>query len=314
MAKRKKKFDSTGSMPRPVVAGSSPQSTTVRYPGSGPYGNQIQQGLVKYRQQFPFQPFKPYQPPPLPSGSYDPALDAQVGAAGRGIGDLERDTARDDLRDRVDYGEGRDQINQGRDRGLADLDRQFGRGTEDLDWQSSMLQRSYSQLANRQSQQINAAGLSGGAALQAAAKRAANMAVDQRPIDTARQRLTEDTSLSRSRLEQDTAWQLGQLAKDFAPPGEGGPLGGRRFQDRADALARAQRENVQFGIDVEALKAFQAGQSGYEAPGRGEPGGMPRNEFSGDELGIGPHRRIRRGGFVHYVRPDGSVIKRKRVK
>jgi hypothetical protein len=242
-----------------------------------------------------FKPFKPYQAPPLPSGSYDPALDAQLGAANRGLGDTQADYATQAQRNQIDYGLQQDQINLGKTRGLQDLTTGFNRGNQDLDRSVMLLQRSYSQLQNRQAQDAAAAGVHGGAALQAAAKRAENMAIDRQPLDTQRARLGEDYATGTSRLNEDTSSQLGQLGIGYQ----------RSTDDASTALARAQREGGQFGIDTQAQKAFQAAQSGYEAPAG------PKNEFVGPKGN--PYRIVRRGGVDYYVRPDGSVAKKRKA-
>lgn len=213
-----------------------------------------------------FLPFQPYKPPPVPSGSYDPTLDAQLGQSQRGLGDLKQDTESLNTRDTVDYGTQLGNLNQ----------------------QITQLHTDYEQLGGRQQESANQAGvISGGAMLQAAQKRAANEAHDRVPLDQAKQ----------------------QLAIDYAPPSAGSPLGGRRFQDRTTALTRAQREGAQFGIDVNSEKQFQASQVGYVPPGRGEPGGMPRNETVN---GQGVHTRtIRSGGHVYVVDQTGRVIRRR---
>jgi hypothetical protein len=137
-----------------------------------------------------------------------------------------------------------------------------------------VLQRGYQTLASQQRQQFQAHGLAyGGASLQAAAKRQANEAFEQQPLDVARARLGEDTGL-----------QLGRLALDMAPPDASNPLGGRRFQDRTTQLTRAKREDASFGLDIGAEKVFQATQSGWvpptpprEFPAGGNP--VPRRRF-----------------------------------
>lgn len=185
--------------------------------------------------------------PPLPAGSYDPALDAQRRAATRGLGDVRQDISTGNVRDTVDYGLGREDIL--RDQRIAQ---------EDYDRNRAMLQQSFQSLANRQRQQAAAAGvLSGGIALEAARKRAAAQAQQQQVLDVGKQRFDENISTA-----------LGRLALELAPPGEGGPLGGRRFQDRATQLTRAEREDSEFGIDIEAQKQFSAAQSGYVPPRR----------------------------------------------
>lgn len=227
----------------------------------------------------------------MPTGSYDPTLDAQLGQSQRGLGDLRQDTETANTRDTVDYGFQQDTLKQQRDRQFADLDRQV-----------QALQRGYSRLGGRQTESVNAAGLlRGGAMLQAAAKRQANEVIDRQPIETARARVAEDTDQA-----------LQRLALDYAPPSADNPLGGRRFQDRTTALTRGEREGAQFGIDVNNQKLYQASQVGYVAPGRGDPGGIPRNERV---TATGVHTRTQRvGGTVYTFDQHGNVIKRRPAK
>jgi hypothetical protein len=211
-------------------------------------------------------PHKWVQPPP-PTGSFDPALDAQRRAAGRGLRDTIADTDTANTRDTVDYGLGRDDIFRAQARGLADLTTGRDRGISDVDRGLSVLQRGYQTLAGQQRQQFQAHGLAyGGASLQAAAKRYANRAFDQQPLEVARARIGEDFTRQSGRLEEDTGLQLGKLALDLAPPDASNPLGGRRFQDRTTALTRARREDTNFGLDIGAEKMFQATQSGWVPP------------------------------------------------
>lgn len=264
----------------------------------------------------------PEQPPP---GWYDPGLDAQAAAANRGVLDLGQDVQTGNLRDTVDYGLGRDSILRGQTRGLEDLGSQrsqldtgygrnvadvnqgFDRGSQDLgtartraeqDYQRNVgeLTRRYGQLGTSQRQQQGRAGvMRGGAMLQAAAKRDANQAYDQQPLDTGYQRfgqdnaqslsrLTEnrDTSLGRlgqdhqtgigmldratGRLNEDTSLGLGDLALKMAPPDASNPFGGRSFQDRTTTLTRGQRENQFFGQDVGAARFYQAAGAGWTPP------------------------------------------------
>lgn len=235
-------------------------------------------------------PFAPYKPPPAPAGSYDPVLDAQLGQAQRGLGDLRTDTETANTRDTVDYGLGRDAINLSQTRGNQDLDRQV-----------TMLQRSYDQLGRRQNEGARHQGiLSGGLLMAAAAKRAANQQFDMQPLTTSRTRLTEDSDLAR-----------GRLALDLAPPSADNPLGGRRFQDRTTALTRGEREGVQFGLDVDAQKMFQASGAGYVPPGRGEKGGIPSNERID---ALGQHTRTTRvGDWIITYDSTGRVVSRRRA-
>lgn len=251
--------------------------------------------------------FTPYRAPQPPAGSYDPALDAQVQAAARGLGDLTQDVETQGLRAQNDYGLQQSQIGQQATWNLEDLQRQGSRNLGDIERQQSsvnddygrnlaLLTRRYGQLASSQQEQQNAAGvLRGGAALQAAAKRAENMALEKSGIDTGYQRQMQDLSRQHMRGFEDQGIQAGRIgaARDW-DLGQAGLTFGRGQTDRGTQLMRAQRENQAFGLDVGAQRAFQAAGSGWAPPGRGEAGGMPSNEFVNPASG-GHYRVI--GGY-----------------
>lgn len=222
-----------------------------------------------------FPGFRPYQPPPPPAGSFDPALTAQREAATRGLRDVRQDTELAGARAGQDFAFG-----------IESVDRSLGRGNEDLDHRTMLLKRSYDQLAARQRDQAAAQGvLRGGAVLQSAAKRAENQAIGQGEIDVDRARLRDDRDVA-----------AGRLGVEFD----------RGVTDRTTGLARAEREDTAFGLDVGAQKMFQAGQVGYVPPVRGEAGGIPRHEFV--TPGGRPYREVARGGLVYKVGPDGRII------
>jgi hypothetical protein len=170
----------------------------------------------------PFRPFKPYQPPPLPTGTYDPALDAQRAAAARGYGDLQQDTALAGTRAAEDYGFTVNQYNQ----------------------QVAALTKHYQDLGTAQDERANAYGVvpGGGALLQSAAKRQANQATDKIPLDTALGQATDayqrgvtDRSnvLTRGGRENtfygldvgsEKAYQAGQAGYSAPLPGEPGGM------------------------------------------------------------------------------------------
>lgn len=306
--------------------------------------------------------FTPYAVPAPPPGYYDPSLDAQQGAANRGLLDTTQDVGAANLRDTVDYGLGRDAIgrgftrgtedlgtqrdavtrgydrnvsdlNQGADRGLADLRTSAARGTEDHQSAIAGLLRRYGQLADSQRQQQGRAGVvRGGAMLQAAAKRQANQALDQQPLDQSFQRFTADNQQAQGRVGEDRTLGLGRLGEDkltqlgaldtaghrlgedttlaygdlalkLAPPDANNPVGGRSFQNRTTQLTRAQRENFNFGLDVGAQKYYQAAGTGWTPPA------MPSNEFVD---ATGNHRQLQtRGNQTVAVDPSGKVLWRR---
>lgn len=286
--------------------------------------------------------FKPYQPPPVPTGSYDPALDAQYRAAQRGFQYSSQDAQQNQLRLSSDYGiqqgdigrswqrgnedmnlsfrYGQEDVGTQRDRGYSDLDLARSRGGEDYNRAVGQLTRNYDRLAGQQQeQQVRAGGLlRSGAALQAAQKRSENMAWDKAPIDTNYNRFLADNTTSRTRLGEDTS-RADQRQREALFIGTA-----RAGEDRDSALARAAlgfergstdintgswragQEQQQFGLDVEAQKQFQAAQAGYVAPQRGEPGGPPTNEFTSPS-GT-PYRVILRNGQRIYVDRTGRRL------
>jgi hypothetical protein len=227
-----------------------------------------------------FKPFKPWTPPRPPAGSYDPVLDAQRDAATRGLGDVRQDSALGGTRAAEDFQFGQDDVNRG-----------FGRYEEDYKTNTAMLKRQFDTLAGRQQEQAAGAGvMDGGAVLQAAAKRAANQGLAQGQLDT---------GLDRARVDRDVG--IGRLGVDF----------NRGVTDRTTALTRAEREDTSFGLDTSAQRAYQAAGMGYVPPGPGQPGGMPRGEFT-NKAGV-QRRKIVRGGFEYVVAPDGKVVHTRRV-
>lgn len=290
-----------------------------------------------------FSAWSPWTAPQAPTGSYDPALDAQQGAVGRGL--LDQQTAYDiaNARELTDYGTGTSQIGLGLSRGREDLatqrsqlETQFGRSNADIalrrsqtdeDFQRNVegLTRNYKNLSDSQRQQQAKAGvLRGGAMLQAAAKRTANQGLEQRDLDTSHQRqlqalttastrLGEDRTsqlglLDRAgaRLGEDAAFSQGQLDLSSAPPSDpSNPLtGGRGYQDRTLALTQAQREASQFGLDATAQRNFLATANGWN------PGARPSNEFTDPRTGQ-PYRLLRAGNSNVRVDPSGKVIDRR---
>jgi hypothetical protein len=216
--------------------------------------------------------FIPYVAPKPPTGSYDPALDAQQRASQRGLGDVRMDTATANTRSLNDWTFASE--------GIA---RDEQRGNQDLDWQVNLLNRSYQQLARRQGEGARAAGvLSGGIALQAAAKRAENLAVDRTPLDVNRARLTEDAGLARTQLKTDYD---------------------RGVEDRTTGLGRAEREGTMFGLDVDEQKAFQATQYGWD------PGKAPGNQGVGKK-GV-PYIDRREGDYIVRYDQSGNVLWRR---
>jgi hypothetical protein len=264
-----------------------------------------------------------------PADRYDPSLDAQLAASGRGFGDLTVDAGIANQRDLQDYGFARNDLTQAQARGHEDIGNQrfdvnrgFDRGVADIgthrhdiheDYQRNvgLLQRQFRLLGANQGGQFRAAGISGGgAALQAARKRAENQQIERQPLDTGFERANRDlqtqetrmgedrgTSLDRlgladTRLNQDTESGLGRLGVGLQ----------RGVDDRSLALLRGGREQTFFGLDTATAKAAQAAATGWD------PGARPSNEFVGPQ---GPYRTIVQGNRTLGIGPGGDVLFRR---
>lgn len=221
----------------------------------------------------------PYQPPPIPSGFYDPALDAQRNAASRGLNYLQQDVGLAGRRAQEDLGYETGQINLGADRGLQDLtlgrDRSMAdlsrdRGYENVDYGRNVeaLTRNYGQLGRRQAEQSRRYGVtSSGIALLSAAKRNENMGLERRDLDTGHERAQTGYQTALDRSAEDWTIGSGRIGEDRASAlGRAGTLYDRGVGDRGTQLARAQGEDAFYGLDIGEQKSYQARQAGYEAP------------------------------------------------
>lgn len=228
-----------------------------------------------------FDPFHAETRPP--PGTYDPSLDAQLAASGRGFSDLGQDYTVNKGRAQDDFLTGQGELQKALSQHLADLtssrDRQHAdyltakdQASQDYGTSLGNLQRSYDIRGGVQGEQAAARGVSGGGALQQALdKRMANQAIDKAPIDTGFQRFNAQADQGEQRAQQDfntLAGDNGRLREDFAA--QIGKLGlglDRSYGDQGDAtiaLARGGRENTQFGTDIAAQRWYQAAQAGYD--------------------------------------------------
>lgn len=254
--------------------------------------------------------WQPWQAPTAPPpGTYDPTLDATLGQAGRGLGDFQQDTERNSARSSNDYirgradvqrdaGWGREDLTRSRDRGLFDVGQ--ARTYEGQDYGRSIqgLDRSYGRLADSQAEQINAAGLSGGgASLQAARKRAENLAWDRQPIDTGHGRAVAGFDTATGRLNEDYGTQTGRLNDTEQRQLGALDLGQQRYsEDSGTALSRAAREYDAFSQDTGAARFYQAAGTGWTPP--------PRPAGEGHRGNVN-YRRLPDG---RAMLPDGRIV------
>lgn len=217
----------------------------------------------------------PYQPP-IPAGYYDPSLDAQRDAASRGLLNTEQDTGLAGRRAQGDYEYDTGQIYTGYGRGMEDLATTQDRGLGDIGTQRSyenvdygrnveMLTRQTAQLGRQQAEQSRKYGVtSGGIALLSANKRAENEALQRRDIDTSHERTIAGLDTAQTRLGQDITRGQTRLQEDRdSGLGRASTLYDRGVADRGTTLSRARSEDVFYGLDVDALKRYQAKQAGW---------------------------------------------------
>lgn len=253
---------------------------------------------TKKRRRGGFKPFKaPTNPPP---GTYDPAIDAQVRASGRGLGDLEQDYNVNKTRAQDDYLTATGDLTTSHDRSLADLIAARTRGTDDYHSSLAALDRNYAILGNNQKQGANASGvLHGSALVQALHKRQANEAIDRQPIDTNYNRFIADSTTAEGRINSDFSENLGKLGLGLD----------RTYGDQGDqtiGLARAGRENTQLGIDATEARWGQAAGTGYVAPEK------PGNEHTDSRTGQ-TFRLVRApNGQLMRLLPSGQLVRRPR--
>lgn len=226
--------------------------------------------------QAPAQPGVLTSPPP---GTYDPAIDSQIGQSSRGLGDMlssyitgygepgtalggrqgeDFQTGQASINRSLGYGTA--DVNQSADRSLADLLTGRSRASQDYGTAVAGLDRNYQRLGSAQTQTSRQAGVQrGGALAQSLAKRTANEAIDRAPMDTGFSRFNADSALQEGRIGTDRGTALGRLQE-----GAASDLAGlktnylRGAEDANTQLGIAGRENSQFGLDANAQKFYQA--------------------------------------------------------
>lgn len=266
--------------------------------------------------------FTPYAAPTTPpAGTYDPAIDAQGGAAQRGYDYLFGNVADANSRGTAELGFQIQGLARNRDRSLADLladktrfgedqattgareGQNYGIATQDL-------ATNYTRMGHQQAGVAAQAGVSAGGTLAAAlAKRTANQQHDQSAIDLQHTRFGEDQQTAAQRYNSAYDLNVARVGEDYAD-NDLGAIGaakrGEAYQvnDRGTQLQQAGIENVNYQADLGDQRWYQAAQGGYAAPGRGEPGGPPSNEFT-DPSGAS-YRIVVRGTRRYRQNPDGS--------
>lgn len=244
---------------------------------------------------FGFTPFDSGAKPP--SGTYDPSLDAALRGANRGYGDLTADVGTADLRAGSDLGLFKQQVDQQRGRLVEDTARNRNRLNEDYTSNTQALTRRYTQQGQGQAQSAQAAGAVGGGALaQALLKRTANQGIEQKGLDTSRDRGLSDLQSGQDRGLADLMRSYDQAKLGYD----------RGVEDRRTSVQRGGRELGAFSTDTAEQRAFQAGQSGWEnrAPANEfqSPSGKAYRVIMSKDWLVGPGgKRTRK----IYLTPDG---------
>lgn len=306
-------------MTEPIVISRRPQRTT---------GSALRRGkkkeapgvLVPARPPLrPIAPWTPWAPQQPPAGSYDPNIDINLGGAHRGFRDLTEDVLTQQTRGTSDYLRGFAGIQQGAQRGFADLLTGRAQETENYGLSTADLSRTFERLGRGQLQRQNAAGVLGGSAQrQSSVRRAENRGLEQGRLDLGHGRFMDASRLAETRLGEDTGFDAGgrelgslplnsalaKLRLEMAPPDASNPLGGRLFQDLTTQLARGGREDSQADIDAAKVRGAQAAASGWN------PSVKPKNEFVGPDGK--PYRTRTVGNFVVAYGPGGKVLWKKR--
>lgn len=266
--------------------------------------------------------FTPYAAPTSPpAGTYDPAIDAQGGAAQRGYDYLFGNTADANSRGAAELGFTIGGLERSRDRTLADLvsgktqflnnqDTQTIREGQNHDVATMDLGANYGRLGNQQAGAAATAGVAAGGTLAAAlAKRTANQAHDQSALDLQHARFGEDQATAKQQYNSAFDLNVQRVGEDYADNDLGAIGAARRGEgyqvdDRATGLQQAGVENVNYQADLGDQRWYQAAQAGYAAPAKGQPGGMPGNEFT-DPSG-NAYKIVVRGTRRYRQNPDGS--------
>lgn len=224
-----------------------------------------------------------------PTGTFDPALEAQRRAAQRGMHDTladintkrhfgERDLA-SSLRD-ITTTVKRNRQKLGRDFGrqTQKLDTEFQRGNEkignseadtrlkaartqeDLQTKRKEVVRQFGELGQRQGEAANANGVNDtGTAAASAAARARNQQIAEAPIGTAEGRLSQDLATAlgrlgtaRGQLSEDRGTDLSQLGQDYGTATS--QLRQDRDREREGAHRDFNRENFELGRKAQRTK------------------------------------------------------------
>lgn len=311
------------------IARAYPRSGGVRAPAVRPTATQRRRAFIPT--------VLPTRPPP---GTYDPALDAQERASGRGLAQLREDydplTGRLSKRLQDDYLLEIGDVDRESGRTLADalrrqqrqaqefanaradLDLSYTRGSEDYNRALGDLTRNFQRLGSAQTQAARRAGVArGGTLAQALARRTENQGYARQPLDVNYQRMGEDRQTQLARLaeqqrqaQEDYELGTGRVGEDVViQKGRLGLAQDRLFNpqmgDIPVKLARAGEEASAFGQDLNTTRWFQS-------RGLFQPPVRPRNEYTRPDPRTGLpvfFRTIKTKRGLRRVLPSGRTVR-----
>ena len=256
--------------PRPLgPAGDTPQTLAARLPKFTPF-------------------VAPKRPP---TGTYDPAIDAQVGASDRGFEDVKSDAGIARLQGATDTQVASEAIDRGAGRSLADLLRSSQRGAQDFAGATAERGRQYGNLAQSQANAAVQQGVQSGGTLRAALEaRAANQGREQASAQQGFDRFNADNLTANGRVKEDQGLAHGALTLQADRT-----LGDSGSIDRT--VDRAGREHTFFGADAGNQRWFEASRMGVQMPT------APKGEF---KTAAGNSYRVLKGAKrTLYLWPDG---------
>jgi hypothetical protein len=329
---------------KPIFPGYSPEQIAVInkvYAGQGGSGYAPAKGVDRIGANS----FTPYQPPPIPSGYYDPALDAQRDAASRGLLNTEQDIGLAGRRAGEDYGLNPNDPTYGYS-AVGTIERNYGRDTADLATARTNEGVDYGLDANDPTYGYSAVGTierNYGRDTQDLATARTNEGVDygrnvealtrnyqqlgRRQGEQARKygvtsggiallsaaKRAENQGLEQRDLDTTHQRAVTQFDTTGTRLGEdrGFALGQARTTydrgvgDRGNALSRARTEDTFYGLDVGQQKQFQAQQAGYAAPSG------PANQFTRPDGTV--VQTVRRGGYTYVYDQNGKQIEKRKA-
>lgn len=233
----------------------------------------------------------------IPSGLFDPTREMNIANGATGAYDKEQDLAGPDGQKQVsedNYTQALEALKREGVQGNEDIATQRGQDETAYNTSVQNLTKGFANLAARQGEQANQAGvLGGGALLQAAAKRAVNQGTQQAALDTAHAQTEQALQTRAQRLAEGQQLGEGKLTQ-----GEG-----RELSNIQKEVRRTKADQTQFRVNERQLEGDEAAARGYS------PQTVPSNQFTNSSGQV--YRTVVHGNQVLDVMPSGVVLSRR---